>query len=149
MTSVAPLHRLALFAESVPGLATNAFLDGGDAQHAAPRRMSSQCRFRHDGLSYLVALEPEDAATAITIRARVGQVPYTAESASARLAVLTALRHARGLPVARFGIDQGQAIWLTSASVVDGPLAPETVMVELLRLIGEARPYLRILREFL
>ncbi|HET8726017.1 MAG TPA: hypothetical protein VFO41_00790 [Alphaproteobacteria bacterium] len=148
MTSAEPLRRLALMTAGNPRFALNSISvdPSGGLELTIPPRPSKWC-FGYDGLTYAVALEPGETRSTITIRARVGEVPYTAESIPARLAVLTILRHSRDLATARFDVDRHQAIWLSATTVLDDPLTPEAVIVEILRLIQEARPYLRVLKE--
>jgi hypothetical protein len=120
------------------------------AQVAPPR--PSQCCFQLDGLTYLMSLQPSasggDGAT-VEIRARIGDVPFTAESAETRRALLTVARHSLGMPTAGLLVDRNQALWLTAAVDIDGPLTPTAVIMVFLQVVQETRPYVQLVGEYL
>lgn len=150
--AVAPQIAPAPVAESTIPFSISALLAGivSGAEIAPPR--PSQCCFQLDGLTYLMSLQPgprgDDGAT-IEIRARIGDVPFTVESAEARRALLTVARHSLSMPTAGLLVDRNQALWLTASVDIDGPLTPTAVIMVFLQVVQETRPYLRLVGEYL
>lgn len=150
MSTAEPLRRLASMTSGNLRLALNSVHIGssGDLEIEIPPR-PSEWRFRYAGLVYTVALDPGEESSSVQVKARVGTLPYSAESAESRRVGLAILRHARTLSAARFVVDRHQSVWMTGNAVVQDTLTPETVMVEILRVIQEGRPYLRLFQEVL
>src|SRR3546814_20039804 len=93
MPSSLPLHQLASMTASGPRFALNSVsVDSSGRLEILIPAPPSQWRFRYEGLTYAVALEPGEATSAVKIQARVGTVPYTAENPGTRLAALTVLK---------------------------------------------------------
>jgi hypothetical protein len=145
-TEIKPLKALAVMATHNKRFEMNSVsVDAeGDIVVATPPPPAFY-RFVFDGLKFAVALTPQDDASLCRVSAPVGPLPFTAENAEARLAVLTILRSARQLHYTRFTIAAHQMIMVTADLHVDNPQTPEAVMLETVRFLHEARPFLRLL----
>ncbi|CAO3401064.1 hypothetical protein [Azospirillum palustre] len=109
--------------------------------------------FMADGLPFNVAVrheEPEDGGGSICqIWADVGHVPYTAQAPERRRALLAVLRGIEGLPHVRFIVQGGQKIILFSEIRLEHHASPEDLFHQTILVLQEARPFLRLLGEYL
>ncbi|WP_029010198.1 hypothetical protein [Azospirillum halopraeferens] len=117
----------------------------------------SRLNFIVDGLPFHAAVSPEEGAdgrdgAVCQIWAEVGHIPYSAQSPERRRRLLEALRAIQaveGLQRARFLVQEGQKILLFSETRVDGHVTPEGLIHETVLLVQEARPFLRILADYI
>lgn len=114
--------------------------------------------FMADGLPFNVAVRhegpeegrPEDGGGSICqIWADVGHVPYTAQAPERRRALLAVLRGIEGLPHVRFIVQGGQKIILFSEIRLEHHASPEDLFHQTTLVLQEARPFLRLLGEYL
>ncbi len=105
----------------------------------------ARLKFFAEDLQFNLAVSPEATDSVCQIWSQIGHVPYTVESADRRSTILTILRATRGLARARFVVESGQKILLIADSRIDGAVTPERLIFEVVALIQEARPYLRLL----
>jgi len=109
--------------------------------------------FMADGLPFNVAVRhegPEDGGGSICqIWADVGHVPYTAQAPERRRALLAVLRGIEGLPHVRFIVQGGQKIILFSEIRLEHHASPEDLFHQTILVLQEARPFLRLLGEYL
>ncbi|WP_207478317.1 hypothetical protein [Arenibaculum pallidiluteum] len=125
--------------------------DGLLGIHESPR--PSNQRFQLDDLLYHVTLSPETtdegSFTRFRIWAELGYVPYTAQAPEQRRGVLSVLRAARGLERACFVVDPSQKILVIGETISAEPMTVDSMVYEVLLFVQEARPYVRILADYL
>lgn len=109
----------------------------------------SKLRFVVGGLPFHAAISPEGEGAACQVWADVGNLPFTAQSPAKRAALLAIIQSTLSLPFARFAVEAGQRIILFSEDRTTGPATPEDIIHQTVRLMGEARPFLRLLGEYL
>jgi hypothetical protein len=142
------IRSLAEVALTALPLGVNAIFVGSDGILAVSRPpRPSRLKFFVDGLHFNVAVSPDAGASVCQVWTEIGFVPYTVESPERRRRVLEILSAARGLPRARFAVENGQKILLVADSRSEGPVTAEQLIYETVLLIQEARPYLRLLGE--
>ena len=109
--------------------------------------------FMADGLPFNVAVRHESAeeggGSICQIWADVGHVPYTAQAPERRRALLAVLRGIEGLPHVRFIVQGGQKIILFSEIRLEHHASPEDLFHQTTLVLQEARPFLRLLGEYL
>jgi len=111
-------------------------------------RPSNQ-RFRLDDLIYHVALTPEEFGTRFRIWAELGYVPYTAQSPEIRRDLQAILRATRELERACFVLDASQKIVVIGETISEEPMTVDSMVYEVLRFLQEARPFVRLLADYL
>ncbi|WP_372397190.1 hypothetical protein ABMY26_24295 [Azospirillum sp. HJ39] len=113
----------------------------------------SKLTFMADGLPFNVAVrhegEQEGGGSICQIWADVGHVPYTAQAPERRRALLAVLRGIDGLPHVRFIVQGGQKIILFSEIRLEHHASPEDLFHQTILVLQEARPFLRLLGEYL
>jgi len=122
--------------------------DDGVPVLATPPR-PSKLRFVVGGLPFHAAVSPNGEGAICQVWADVGNLPFTAQSPTKRAAMLAVLQSATTLPFARFAVEAGQRIILFSEDRTDGPATPEDIIHQTVRLMGEAKPFLQLLGEYL
>ncbi|CAO3413774.1 hypothetical protein [Azospirillum endophyticum] len=109
--------------------------------------------FMAGGLPFNVAVrhesEEEGGGSICQIWADVGHVPYTAQAPERRRALLAVLRGIEGLPHVRFIVQGGQKIILFSEIRLEHHASPEDLFHQTILVLQEARPFLRLLGEYL
>ena len=142
------IQSLAEVARTSLPLGLNAIFKDADGLLAISRPpRPSRLRFFADEMSFNVAVSPETDATVCQIWAEVAYIPYTVESVDRRRNALAVLHGAEGLQRARFVVEEGQKILLVGDSRLTGAVTPERLIYEIVLLIQEARPFLRLLAE--
>lgn len=125
------------------------FVTSGGTLEIAAMPPPSRLHFTFEGLVFHVAVNPGENVTQCQIWAEVGHIPFTAQSPERRRDLLVIIGSTRGLARARFVISEGQKILVISETQVDGPITPEALFHEIVLLMQEARPYLRLLVDYL
>lgn len=144
------IQSLAEVAPTAMPLGAHSIFVGADGLLAISRPpRPSKLTFFLDELRFHVAVSPDADMSSCQIWAECGHVPYTVESPERRRGVLSVLRASQGLPRARFVVENGQKILLIADSRLPGPVTPELLIYEAVQLIQEARPYLRLLGEYM
>ena len=108
----------------------------------------TKLNFVADGLPFHAAVSPDGDGTVCQIWAEVGHIPYTAQAPERRRRLLAILRGMPKLERARFVV-QEQKILLVAETRHDGAVSAEDLIHETGLLIQEARPFLRMLGEWL
>ncbi len=140
------IQSLAAVALSALPLGVNAIFKGADGLLAISKPpRPSRLKFFAEELSFSLAVSPEGEDSVCQIWAEIGHVPYTVESVDRRNSVLAVLRATQGLTRARFVVENGQKILLIADSRIAGTVTPERLVYEVVQLLQEARPYLRLL----
>ncbi len=142
------IQSLAEVARTALPLGVNAIFvdeDGILAVSRPPR--PSKLKFFAEELYFNVAVSADADGSLCQIWADVGFVPYTVESPERRSRVTAILRAAQGLPRARFAVENGQKILLVADFHHAGSVTAEQLIYQVVLLIQEARPYLRLLAE--
>lgn len=112
----------------------------------------ARLHFIADGLPFSVAVSPEgDGGSTCQVFAEIGHIPFSAQAPERRRGLLDILRgvQAQPLPTARFIVQQGQKILLFSESKIPGHVTPEHLAWQTATALQEARPFLRMLSEYL
>jgi len=122
--------------------------DGGQIEVRRPAP-ASRYHFFLDGLLFRVSLTPEDGITRFQIWAEVGYLPYSIESPERRQKLQTILRQTRQFEHARFIVDEEQKILVLGQRDVAGNVTLPDLMYETVLFLQEARPFLRVLGQYL
>lgn len=122
--------------------------EAGDFSVTSPTT-SSRHHFFLDGLMFHVSLTPEDNDTIFQVWAEVGYLPFTIESPEKRVRLSRILRAAGNLTTARFVVDEKQKIMVLGQARVSGHVTLPDLMYEILQFLQEARPYLKVLGQYL
>ncbi|MCW2244542.1 hypothetical protein M2352_000133 [Azospirillum fermentarium] len=168
------LHTLAQVAASGRPVAMNALYmtpEGVLAVASPPR--PSKLNFVVDGLMFHASIAPAPIAPAPIapapialankddgsgdpgsvgqIWAEVGMIPFTAQSPHTRRTLINLLRsiQSMGLPRARFVVEGQHKILLFCECRTEQPMNADDLIYEIVLLVQEARPFLRLLAEYL
>ncbi|HYE52683.1 MAG TPA: hypothetical protein VEB20_24015 [Azospirillaceae bacterium] len=114
-----------------------------------PKPSPSRHHFWLDGLLFHVSITPQGGSTLFQIWAEVGYMPYTIQSPEKRARLQAVLRAAMWLGNARFIVDDQQKILVLGQQEVPGHLTLNDLMYETVQFMQEARPYLRVLGQYL
>lgn len=117
---------------------------GPDGSAPPPIRSS----FRVGSHRWGLVLQPEDGAFRIAVSTDCGVIPYTAEDAAARAALLVALPELGGLPLARIVVTGDQRLRVVGDWQAEGAMTPHAVIYELIRFLREAGPIADLLSGF-
>lgn len=109
----------------------------------------SRLRFVVKGLPFYAAVSPSGEESTCQVWAEVGHLPFTAQSPAKRAAILGVLQSTQNLPNAHFVVQGGQKIILFSEYKSEGRITPEDIVYQTVGLIQEARPFLRLMAEYL
>ncbi|QJE72973.1 hypothetical protein HHL28_07625 [Aerophototrophica crusticola] len=110
----------------------------------------SRHHFYLDGLLFHVAITPKpDGTTLFQIWAEVGYMPYTIESPEKRAKLQAILRSASWINGARFVVDEQQKILVLGQHEHPGSFTVNDLMWETVQFLQHARPYLRVLGQYL
>lgn len=143
------LRALAQVAEGALPLGLNAVSMTADGVPCIARPpQPTKLTFVAAGLPFHAAVSPEGDGAICQLWAEVGHIPYTAQAPERRRRLLAVLRGVPKLERARFVV-QEQKILLASESRHDGPVTAENLIYETVLLVQEARPFLRMLAEWL
>ena len=144
------IQSLAEVAQTALPLGMNAISVGPDGLLAISRPpRPTRLKFFLEELDFNVAVSPDGDGSICQIWAECGFVPYTVQSPERRQSVLAVLRASQGQSRARFAVENGQKILLIGESRISGAVTPEALIYETVVLVQEARPYLRLLAEFM
>ena len=142
------LRALAQVAEGALPLGLNAVTMTADGVPSIRPPQPTRLSFVADGLPFHAAASPQGDGAVCQIWAEVGHIPYTAQAPERRRRLLAILRAMPRLERARFVV-QEQKILLASESRRAGAVTAEDLIHETVALIQEARPFLRMLGEWL
>jgi len=147
-TRLDALRALAQVAEGALPLGLNAVTMTADGVPSIRPPQPTRLSFVADGLPFHAAASPQGDGAVCQIWAEVGHIPYTAQAPERRRRLLAILRAMPRLERARFVV-QEQKILLASESRRAGAVTAEDLIHETVALIQEARPFLRMLGEWL
>ncbi|MFV3128601.1 hypothetical protein [Niveispirillum sp. KHB5.9] len=123
--------------------------EAGELSVASPTT-ASRHHFFLDGLMFHVSLTPQDDDTLFQIWAEVGYMPFTIESPEKRVRLSKILRAAAvNLSAARFVVDEKQMIMVLGQASVPGHVTLPDLVYEIVQFVQEARPYLKVLGQYL
>lgn len=142
------LRVLAQVPEGALPLGLNAISMSADGLPSIHPPRPTNLNFFADGLPFHAAVSPEGDGSVCQIWAEVGHIPFTAQAPERRRLLLAALRAMPKLEGARFVV-QDQKILLASETRLPAKVTAEDLIYETVALIQEARPFLRILGEWL
>lgn len=96
-----------------------------DIKPGQPRRLD----FTWRGVSFALAIEGDsDHQSHLSLNADLGLLPYTAENAEARGALLEVLADREGLPGAALRVDAQGRLFLTSETIIDSGLCERRII---------------------
>ncbi len=122
--------------------------EAGDFSVTSPTT-ASRHHFFLDGLMFHISLTPEGDDTLFQVWAEVGYMPFTIESPEKRVRLSKVLRAAAHLDSAKFTVDEKQMIMVLGQARVPGHVTLPDLMYEILQFVQEARPYLKVLGQYL
>lgn len=105
--------------------------------------------FSADGIPYRLTLASTPGGRLCRITADIGFVPYSAQGRNRRQAILLALDAAKTLPTVRFHLTHGQAIRVEAETMITERVTSSRLFLEVMRLLQEARPFVRLIGEYL
>jgi len=94
-------------------------------------------------------IEPQGDNYRLSVRATVGVIPYSIEDRQARADLLSGLGEITRASGGAVTVDPKQAIIICGESQIKAPLAPLTVISEMVALMIRARPYFETVGELL
>ncbi|HYD29624.1 MAG TPA: hypothetical protein VEB64_02030 [Azospirillaceae bacterium] len=110
----------------------------------------ARLKFAIEGLLWHVAVSPEEDGDCICqVWTEVGHVPYTAQAPDKRRDIMAILRGTQGLTRARFVVGESQKILVLSETRVEGHVTADALVYEVVMLLQEARPFLRLFSHYL
>jgi hypothetical protein len=104
--------------------------------------------FEFGGFLFAVHASAEQQRTKIRLHANLGDMPYTAENATARNYAMAVLRSASCALGGRVSLTPQQRIMLREEIIFAEPLTPVTLMSRTAELLIMANPYLELLTHF-
>lgn len=123
--------------------------EAGDFTVTSPTT-ASRHHFFLDGLMFHISLTPNGGDTLFQVWAEVGYMPFTIESPEKRVRLSKVLRAAAvNLSAARFVVDEKQMIMVLGQATVSGHVTLPDLMYEIVQFVQEARPYLKVLGQYL
>ncbi len=144
MTALADIANIALPLKLGTVRVTHDGLLGIDEQ---PTTTSQQ--FLLDEVLYHAELRPEGGGTRLRIWAELGYVPFSFHSRERRSNVLRILRGTQSCRRACFAVDRTQKILAVGESLSDEPMTIDAMVYEIVLFIQEARPFIRVLGDYL
>jgi hypothetical protein len=128
----------------------DALLRSLDAQCAAyaPDLVERYC-FPIDGVGYEVRRIGPQTKARYVISAPLGYMPFSIESSDRRQAVKAILAATKSLPTVRFATDQKSKITVGGVFDRAQPTEPDFVFYPLMQFLQEARPFVRLLKQYL
>lgn len=144
------LWSLAEVGEAAAPLGLNSIVMTGEGVLGISRPpQPSKLHFIADELPFNVAVTPDGDEAVCQMWAEVGHIPFSAHDPIRRRRILDILRGIPPLPFARFVVERGQKILLFSETRVAGHVTPEDMAWQTVETLRDARPFLRLLGEWL
>lgn len=143
--------RITRLAETAFPLEVNSLFVGtdGDLNHIDPRERPFGFTFECLGLSFTASTRVREGKLWLQLAAKVGPVPYTAESAERRRDVVAIIRSSSTLPHGRVGISRDRQIELSGELRLSEPLTPVHVVSAAAELVLEIKPYVTLITDFI
>lgn len=142
--------RIARLAETAFPLEVNSlFIDAeGELSRIDPRERPFSFSFACLGLRFSASTRVRKARPWLMLVARIGPVPYTAESRERRRDALAIMRATLALPHGKLGLTRDGHIEVSGQMPLAEPLTPVNVISAATGLVLEIRPYVALLSEF-
>ncbi|HEX2581120.1 MAG TPA: hypothetical protein VHL08_04020 [Dongiaceae bacterium] len=106
-------------------------------------------RFLHRGLPCIVQARVGRRGPILTLWGLVGKLPYSAEDAASRQAILSIVRETRRLPHTRLVIAQAAMIYVIGSYAMPAPWLPINLIGVACALLYEVTPHLSLIAEIL
>lgn len=101
--------------------------------------------FHLDGIPFEVQRKEQEHGPLVQIQAVLGFLPYSAESAERRGAILQILHESKKLMNTRFGLDRGGKILVVGQYADQQMVAPDFMFFPLMKFMQEARPFIDLI----
>ena len=109
----------------------------------------AEFRFNFLGRTFMAVTRPSESGIELDLSARLGHLPYSAESVVGRYSAQAIVAATRQDSPFRLAISRQQQIYFLAGLVVAQPLRPADLMAAIVALLLEARPYLEALQHSL
>lgn len=109
----------------------------------------SDLSFILDGIPFQARNTPKGAMADLVIWGTLGYLPYSVTSKEKRESLITILESSRRLSTAFFGVDSGMKIVVTGQFEIPNPPTPNYIFEPLIKLYQEARPYIKLIADYL
>lgn len=142
--------RITQLAETAFPLEVNSlFIDAeGELNRIDPRERPFGFRFEYLGLRFAASTRVRKGKLWLQLTAKVGPIPYTAESQDRRRDALAIMRASLALPHGRLGVSRDRQIEVAGEFPLSEPLTPVSVVSAAAELVLEIKPYLALLTDF-
>ena len=109
----------------------------------------AEFRFNFLGRTFLAVTRRATCGIELDLAARLGHLPYSAESLAGRSSAKAILAATQQEEHFRLAVSRQQQIYFLAGLVVAQPLCPAGLVAAIVALLLEARPYLEVLRDSL
>lgn len=142
--------RIARLAETAFPLEVNSlYIDAeGDLARIDPRERPLSFSFNCLGLRFSASTRMRNAKPWLMLTARIGPIPYTAESRQRRRDALAIMRATLALPHGKLGLTRDAQIEVSGVVPLAESLTPLNVISAATALVLEVKPYVALLSEF-
>jgi hypothetical protein len=143
--------RITRLAETAFPLEVNSLFVSADGElnHIDPRERPFGFTFECLGLSFTASTRVRQGKLWLQLAAKVGPVPYTAESADRRRDAVAIMRSASTLPHGRVGVSQDRQIEISGEVRLSEPLTPVHVVSAAAEFVLEIKPYVTLIADFI
>ena len=108
-----------------------------------------QFKFDYDGMNFDARRITQNNGYRFLMTARIGRLPFSIESAERRNAIKTIVLASRTLPKVRFNIDHSGNIAAGALFDTITTVSPDFIFFPLTLFLQEARPFMRLIGEYL
>ena len=142
--------RITRLAETAFPLEVNSlYVDAdGELNRIDPRERPFGFRFECLGLRFVAATRVRKGALLLQLTAKVGPIPYTAESQDRRRDALVIMRSSLALQHIKMGMSRDRQIEVVGEFPIAEPLTPISVVSAATELVLEIKPYITLLADF-
>lgn len=120
----------------------------GELTRIDPRERPFGFRFDCLGLRFTAATRLRNGSVWLQVNAKIGPLPYTAESLERRRYAMAIMRASHGLPHGRLGVSRDRQIEISGEVPLAGTLTAVNVVSAAAALVLEVKPYLGLLGDF-
>lgn len=106
--------------------------------------------FEVDGVQFFATHAPKnDTETKLIIWGNLGYLPYSLSNHEHRQNLITIMNQSCRLDIAKMGIDNEMKIVIMGRFILSNPLEPDYLFVPMVQFMQEARPYIKLVGEYL
>ena len=142
--------RITQLAETAFPLEVNSlYVDAdGELNRIDPRERSFGFTFECLGLRFSASTRVRKNELWLKLAAKVGPIPYTAESLTRRRDALAIMRATLALPHGKLGLTRDSHIEVSGEVPLQEPLTPVNVVSAAAQLVLQVKPYVTLLSDF-